>query len=329
MSSLAAARADNFYHPPEWDPRKEGRNEYQARTGKGSAKYSGHNQYAKWGVIRFEMPFNIWCQGCGCMIAKGVRFNAKKNHVDNYHSTKIWEFVMPCHQCFNEIIVRTDPKNAEYLVTKGGRKKVEEYNALDAGTVELLDPEEREKRRADAMQSLEVVEDDKKRAKAQKGRMELLRDLSDRRKDDYRLSSMLRKKFRKRKRELVKEENEARRPGIAIKILPATVQDQKEALMVPFNKNRRSKNEEAARRVRSSLKPDRLVEKALKMGCQVNGLAPIVGGDFSGTTLGGTVKVKVKVASKKKPKKAKKKKRKKKTSSSGLSPRSQATSFRD
>eukprot|EP00954_Amorphochlora_amoebiformis_P004786 375711-Amorphochlora_amoeboformis.AAC.3 len=23
MSSLAAARADNFYHPPEWDPRKE------------------------------------------------------------------------------------------------------------------------------------------------------------------------------------------------------------------------------------------------------------------------------------------------------------------
>lgn len=28
MSSLAAARADNFYYPPEWDPSKGGLNKF-------------------------------------------------------------------------------------------------------------------------------------------------------------------------------------------------------------------------------------------------------------------------------------------------------------
>lgn len=29
MSTLAAARADNFYFPPEWDPKKGGLNKQQ------------------------------------------------------------------------------------------------------------------------------------------------------------------------------------------------------------------------------------------------------------------------------------------------------------
>eukprot|EP00467_Chlorarachnion_reptans_P004399 CAMPEP_0114500902 /NCGR_PEP_ID=MMETSP0109-20121206/8213_1 /TAXON_ID=29199 /ORGANISM="Chlorarachnion reptans, Strain CCCM449" /LENGTH=511 /DNA_ID=CAMNT_0001678597 /DNA_START=63 /DNA_END=1594 /DNA_ORIENTATION=- len=250
MSSLAAARADNFYHPPEWDPRKEGRNEYQARTGKGAARYTGHNQYAKFGKIRFEMPFNVWCNKCGHMIAKGVRFNAKKNRVGSYFSTTIWEFEMPCHQCFNLICVKTDPQNAEYLVTKGAKRKVEDYDAAKAGTVELLDLEEREARRADAMAHLEVAEDDKKRAKQNKGRMELLHDLADRMRDDYAVSSMLRKRFRKRKKELKKEESESRRPGIAIKILPETEDDRKEAALARYNLKRHCENDRAAKRFR-------------------------------------------------------------------------------
>ena len=40
-------------------------------------------------VIRFEMPYNIWCGGCSSMIAQGVRFNAEKKQVGNYYSTKV------------------------------------------------------------------------------------------------------------------------------------------------------------------------------------------------------------------------------------------------
>ena len=72
---------------------------------------------------RFEVPFNIWCSKCGEMIAKGERFNAEKKAVGAYFSTKILEFSMR-HHCGSNIVIRTDPKNAEYLVTEGARKKV-------------------------------------------------------------------------------------------------------------------------------------------------------------------------------------------------------------
>ena len=85
MSSLAAARADNFYHPPDWDPQKESRRKFQ------NAK--GINQFEQKGLIRcdsrphadacavpfevlvpgsFEMPFNVWCDKCHQMLGRGA-----------------------------------------------------------------------------------------------------------------------------------------------------------------------------------------------------------------------------------------------------------------
>jgi coiled-coil domain-containing protein 130 len=32
-------------------------------------------------VIRFELPFNMWCDGCKKMIGFGTRFNAEKSKV--------------------------------------------------------------------------------------------------------------------------------------------------------------------------------------------------------------------------------------------------------
>jgi hypothetical protein len=72
---------------------------------------------------RFEVPFNIWCSTCGEHIAKGVRFNAEKQQVGSYHSTKIWSFTMR-HHCGCKITIQTDPKNAEYEVTAGAQRKV-------------------------------------------------------------------------------------------------------------------------------------------------------------------------------------------------------------
>ena len=57
------------------------------------------------------------------MIGQGVRFNAEKKQVGNYHSTKILQFSMR-HHCGSIIVIETDPKNAEYIVKEGARKKV-------------------------------------------------------------------------------------------------------------------------------------------------------------------------------------------------------------
>lgn len=75
-------------------------------------------------ACRFEMPFNVWCNGCGHLIGKGVRFNAEKQAIGNYHSTKIWSFTMTAPCCQQRIEVQTDPKNAQYRVVSGGKQKV-------------------------------------------------------------------------------------------------------------------------------------------------------------------------------------------------------------
>jgi len=57
--------------------------------------------------------------------------------VGTYHSSKIWSFHMLTGCCANALEIHTDPKACEYIVVKGGRRKVEEYTAEDAETQEL------------------------------------------------------------------------------------------------------------------------------------------------------------------------------------------------
>jgi hypothetical protein len=97
MSSLAAARADNFYHPPDWDPRKQSRAAFhEATSNPAGPAWKAHplRERAKkldQGIltIRFEMPFNVRCTGCHNQIGKGVRFNAEKKAIGKYFSTKV------------------------------------------------------------------------------------------------------------------------------------------------------------------------------------------------------------------------------------------------
>lgn len=79
---MAAARADNFYYPKDWDPSKGSlTNFYKSKRSNGEhePKFSGVKNPNK---IRFEMMFNVRCLQCQNSIGKGVRFNAHKKCVD-------------------------------------------------------------------------------------------------------------------------------------------------------------------------------------------------------------------------------------------------------
>ena len=110
MSSLAAARADNFYYPRDFDPSKHNTLN-QHNKDKGITKEKS--------TIRFEMMFNVKCTSCNNSIGKGVRFNAEKKVVGEYLSTKIYEFSMKCHLCSKLLKVRSDPKNCDYFLQEG------------------------------------------------------------------------------------------------------------------------------------------------------------------------------------------------------------------
>lgn len=84
------------------------------------------------------MPFNVWCTKCGEMIGKGVRFNAEKRHVGMYMSTKIWSFSMR-HHCGSRVEIHTDPKNTEYIIVEGARRKVRgmQIQTLLSGRIQI------------------------------------------------------------------------------------------------------------------------------------------------------------------------------------------------
>jgi len=65
MSSLAAARADNYYNNPDYAYPKGFRKKKKGKKGIIT--------------VRYETPFHVKCGGCKCMVAKGVRFNSRKS----------------------------------------------------------------------------------------------------------------------------------------------------------------------------------------------------------------------------------------------------------
>lgn len=161
MSSLAAARADNYYHHPDWDPSKESRNKYHGSHGALGSRARKLDQGIL--VIRFEMPFPVWCGGCSHLMAKGVRFNAEKRQIGAYHSTKVWAFSMRTPCCQTRLEIHTDPQNTEYVVAAGGRRKVTEGGAGEEGGRVEVDPRA-EGRPTDPLAALEGAETDRARA---------------------------------------------------------------------------------------------------------------------------------------------------------------------
>ncbi|KAJ8599299.1 hypothetical protein CTAYLR_008837 [Chrysophaeum taylorii] len=115
MSTLSAARADNFYYPGEWDPSVESLKKVR--------RHKGRNQYETRGVIRLEIPFHCWCAACGRHIAKGTRFNAKKERAGKYHTTSIWRFAFGC-SCGERLGLRTDPRGRDYACEDSLRRRL-------------------------------------------------------------------------------------------------------------------------------------------------------------------------------------------------------------
>ncbi|PSR88239.1 Coiled-coil domain-containing protein, partial [Actinidia chinensis var. chinensis] len=241
-SSLAAARADNFYYPPEWTPKQGSLNKFH---GQHALRERARKIDQGILIIRFEMPFNIWCGGCNSMIGKGVRFNAEKKQVGNYYSTKIWSFTMKSACCKHEIVIQTDPKNCEYVIISGAQKKTEDYDVEDAETL-ILPPDEERGKLADPFYRLEHQEQDLKKKKEAEPVLVRLQRVSDsRHSDDYSLNKALRAQLRNQKKRVVEEEVASRKKGIGLRLLPVSEEDTAAAACMKFSskfeKNRKDK----------------------------------------------------------------------------------------
>jgi len=239
MSTLSAARADNFYYPPNWDPSKESLSQHTGDT-------KGRNQYEQKGLIRFELPFDGWCTACGRHVGKGVRFNAKKDADGKYHSTTIWKFTTRCPSCTATFVVKTDPARSDYVFSGDLRRKVESYGEDAAlGYRQLTDTDHREKekalkRRADPIARLERGNDD--RAAARKAAGELYEDYerAARHEDSSGVNALLRKRHRAVRETAAAADATARSLGLAVPLLPHDPRDAATARAVAFRRPTRA-----------------------------------------------------------------------------------------
>ncbi|XP_059848245.1 probable splicing factor YJU2B isoform X1 [Hypanus sabinus] len=195
----------NKYYPPDFDPAKHGslnkyRNSHPLRE---RARKLSQGIL----IIRFEMPYNIWCDGCGKHIGMGVRYNAEKKKVGNYYTTPIYRFRMKCHLCVNYIEMQTDPANCDYVIVSGARRKEERWDMKDNEQILTTEHEEKKKLETDPMYKLEHGVDDQEKLKIAIPTLSNIQEMQNAWKDDFAINSMLRKKFRDEKK-ILKEGEE-------------------------------------------------------------------------------------------------------------------------
>ncbi|KAI5807428.1 hypothetical protein DFH27DRAFT_546217 [Peziza echinospora] len=190
-------------------------------------------------TVRFEMPFNIFCNHCNGHIAQGVRFNAEKTRVGQYFTTPIWGFRMKHNVCGGAIVIHTDPKNTAYVVVEGAKKQ---DTGEDSGTgvirVKPL-PGEEDAESAGVMGKLEKAAEEAKRKAIDEPRIEELRRLSERQwADPYEHSRKMRKIFRAERNRLNAQAASAGaiqdRLGLSIPLLEESKEDSIRAKAVEF-----------------------------------------------------------------------------------------------
>lgn len=191
----------NKYYPPDWDPSKGSINEFVGQHPlRDRARKLGQGIL----IIRFEMPYNIWCDGCNNHIGMGVRYNAEKSKTGMYYTTPIYKFRMKCHLCDNHFEIQTDPKNHDYVILEGARRKEQRWDPKENEQIVTEDKATQKKMATDAMFKLEHVSDDVQKSKKTVASLSSLEERRDDWKDDYMLNKLARKKFREEKKSLKK-----------------------------------------------------------------------------------------------------------------------------
>lgn len=233
---MGERKGTNKYYPPDFDPAKHGSLNGYHKTHALRERARKLSQGIL--IIRFEMPYNIWCDGCKNHIGMGVRYNAEKKKVGNYYTTPIYRFRMKCHLCVNYIEMQTDPATCDYLIVSGANRKEERWDMAENEQILTTERAEKEKLETDAMFKLDHGGKDKEKLKKALPSLSEIQDYQSSKKDDFQLNSSLRRKFRTEKKVLAEQEekdNTVRmRTNLSIPLLPEKEEDKKLAALLTY-----------------------------------------------------------------------------------------------
>ncbi|KAM4748485.1 putative splicing factor YJU2B [Rhinophrynus dorsalis] len=233
---MGERKGTNKYYPPDFDPAKHGslnryRNSHPLRE---RARKLSQGIL----IIRFEMPYNIWCDGCKNHIGMGVRYNAEKKKVGNYYTTPIYRFRMKCHLCVNYIEMQTDPASCDYVIVSGAQRKEERWDMSENEQILTTEHEQKQRLETDSMFRLEHGAADKEKLQRAVPSLSELQEAQSAWRDDFAINSLLRSKFREEKKQILEEEERdqslLRKASLDLKLLPETEEDKRLASLLKY-----------------------------------------------------------------------------------------------
>ncbi|GBP39658.1 Coiled-coil domain-containing protein 130 homolog [Eumeta japonica] len=237
---MGERKGQNLYYPPDYDPKIGGLNKFM---GTHALRERARKLHMGILIIRFEMPFNIWCEGCKNHIGMGVRYNAEKKKVGMYYSTPVYQFRMKCHLCDNHFEIKTDPGNLDYVIVSGARRQENRWDPTENGQIVPETKEAQKRLFDDPMFNLEHKTTDESTAKLEKPRLGKLVGRNEMVwKDDYEANCVLRRNFRKKRKEL--EDSAASdsmlltKSSLCIPLLPETEEDRNMATLLSLRPSR-------------------------------------------------------------------------------------------
>jgi len=195
----------NKYYPPDFDYKKHGNLDRYHGVHPLRERASKISQGIL--IIRFEMPYNIWCEGCNSHIGMGVRYNAEKKKIGKYYTTIIYKFRMKCHLCDQYFEIQTDPANCDYKILSGARRKEERWDMEKNEQILTTDHDVKKKLMSDPMFKLEHEKNDVEKMKMSLPTLQEIKDSADLMKEDFLLHRTLRKSFREEKKKLEQKDN--------------------------------------------------------------------------------------------------------------------------
>ena len=172
----------NKWYPPDYDPNKGGLNKWQ---GTHALRERARKIHLGILIIRFEMPYNVWCEGCGLHVGMGVRFNAEKKKIGMYYTTPVYQFRMKCTMCDNHYEIKTDPANLDYVCVSGARRQEKRFEASENGTVVPDEKATIQKLALDPMFKLEHGEKDTSKGQDAKPRINKMMQIQVQKKSFY------------------------------------------------------------------------------------------------------------------------------------------------
>jgi len=136
---------------------------------------------------------------------------------------------MKCHLCDNHFEIETDPKNCDYVIVNGARRKEERWEQSATEAIALTDKEDVKKMAVDAMFKLEHGVEDKQKSKEALPTLEQLKEVQSIWSDDYAANQLLRKRFREEKQELkvqaAKDDELKERGALDVALVPEKQED--------------------------------------------------------------------------------------------------------